>query len=148
MKHKEIILAMLGRITIYQNAVIFILFLWGIYAMLADEPATYVSRALPQHIYLAWIGIHIFAPLVIWVGQLSEEPRVEWPLRLVGDCALALMTPIYLIGLVVFSQPVNTRGDAIYQGIMFVGFGLCALGLAARDALRYARSEGRCKDKV
>ena len=90
----------------------------------------------------------MLAPLIIWFGQLSDEPRVEWPLRLVGDCALALMTPIYLIGLMVFAEPSNTRGDAIYQGIMFIGFGLCALGLAMRDMLQYARSEGRCKDKV
>lgn len=121
----------LESFSFYYNMVMFVMWMWGIYALVAVEPATAVSEETSSSAYTLWMLWHVLAPPAVWIGQVIPQQRVQWPLRCSGDSALCAMIGTHFLALQQQNDP-----DMTYWKFFLLGIGLVMLFATVRDVIR------------
>lgn len=132
------------------NTAMFFMFVWGVYALVGDEPPTAVSEETSHAAYQLWLLWHVLAPPAIWAGQLilgmrktqqwdkihatqrwRQRQKIAWPLRCSGDLALCVMLGTHFLALQQQADP-----STLYWQFLIFGIALGMLGLSIRDLIR------------
>jgi len=120
----------LDSLSFWYNVILVALFVWGVYALFANEsPNAVYSQGSPTA-YDWWLAWHIVAPPVLWVGQWLKR----WWIRWAGDAVLFTLAATWAIALHQ-QDPAESLIPALFM--------LIAFGLATRDLIKaLGRSRG------
>ena len=130
---------LLDSLTVYYNAVLILLFTWGVYAVFADESPNAVYTQASPTAYNVWLAWHIVAPPLSWIGQLIPAQRVQWWLRWAGDAGLFVLAATHLIAI---HEEFGPSGD--YLLLTPLLFTAIVLGLSTRDLMKALMASRGC----
>jgi hypothetical protein len=128
----------LNSLIIHHALVLVGVFIWGVLAVSGLASSTVVSYTLNNSFYWVWALLHLFAPAVVWTGQVilhqstidrsKRDELVAWVFQLAGDLAIGLTVTTTMF--------CYAAAHDILVTLFMSGLAFSAALLAVRDAAK------------